>query len=85
MSITNVLEKLTAAFPPKEGCKNGIFLADIEPKQLSESQLLPCKIGLSLWVNQETFRCFYLDSEDELNDMDNLITEIQNLLSNEIV
>jgi hypothetical protein len=67
MKVKQILEKLHNSFPPKEGCSNAILYTDKSS----------CMLGLMVWVTREKFMNIYLDSEDELDNMDKLIEDIK--------
>jgi hypothetical protein len=71
--VKQVLDRLDIEFNPKTECGNAIF----------STTNCPCGVGLQVWMSQETFRVIYLDSLDELLDLDKLILDIRNLRSTE--
>lgn len=67
MKIKQILEILNDNFPPKEGCSNAIFYT-------KESN---CNIGLMIWISKDELRNFYLDYEEELDDIYKLVEDIK--------
>lgn len=64
--IKEILERLNTEFPPRENCSNYITINNNT-------------LNLGIHYNDDIYN-FYIDDEEEFNDMDKLVNDIRSLL-----